>query len=129
MSHCSNMSNLFKSCALPQIRLLLVLQAVSLISCMSMGMLDTPDYDDQSLVEKDPMSLSEDCYRCVTYGEPEECNRCFYEKYPIHPFQMLKRSNNVHRSSGNSGCGCCVHSRNSNNFCCDMCHNAQRRGR
>ncbi|KAI8777369.1 hypothetical protein BgiMline_000260, partial [Biomphalaria glabrata] len=50
---------------------------------------------------------------------------CLNSKSSI-PFHMAKRAFIMSRSTRNSGCGCCLMSRFTNNYCCQICKAAKR---
>ncbi|GFO45319.1 hypothetical protein PoB_007182400 [Plakobranchus ocellatus] len=75
----------------------------------------------------DPDALY-DCKSCISRLYFEVAENRFNKNYDVAEEQVEKRNSYINsRRNRNSGCGCCIMSRFSNNFCCNVCH-ANRNG-
>ncbi|KAK7116152.1 uncharacterized protein [Littorina saxatilis] len=91
---------------------------------------------------------SSQCSLCILTYDPDSCLRCWASKSAIIPVHAMKRSDDAEDlllggdsegeeevasvakrayGYGTVGCTCCAHSKNTNQYCCNLCRASTKR--
>lgn len=81
--------------------------------------------------------ISSDCLRCARTYNYMSCLRCWNTRYAVIPFHSKRSSDtSANEFTGSEpmsrdrrfiGCNCCLVSRFTNSYCCDVCRSSNKR--